>query len=62
MVSLPENVKPKEVKMTMNVYEQVGVQRLESLIPKWIYIVIILFLIGVFWRKKKMNKGIAPEV
>ena len=55
MVSLPENVKPRQVKMTINVYEQVGEQRLKPLIPNWRYIIIgivILIIIGLVKRKK----------
>ena len=55
MVSLTENVKPSQVKMTMNVYDQIGEQRLESLIPKWIYLIIgivVLIIIGLIRRKK----------
>ena len=55
MVSLLENVKPRQVKMTMNVYEQVGEQRLASRVPGWIYIIIvsvILIIIGVFRRMR----------
>jgi hypothetical protein len=55
MVALPENVTLRNVKMTMKVYDQVGVQRLKPLIPSWIYMVIVILglsIMGVYKRKR----------
>jgi hypothetical protein len=54
-LSLPEGVKPSDVKITMKVYDQVGVQRLKPLLPKWIYLSvagIIVITLGILKRKK----------
>jgi hypothetical protein len=56
MLSLPQGVKPSDVKITMKVYDQVGVQRLRPLFPSWMYISIvglIIIIVGILKRKKK---------
>jgi len=37
MISIPENIKPSDVKVTMRIYDQEGVKRLKSRVPWWIY-------------------------
>jgi len=38
MVAIHENIKPSDVKITMKVYDQEGIQRIKSRIPWWIYV------------------------
>ncbi|MFC2136991.1 choice-of-anchor X domain-containing protein, partial [Bacteroidota bacterium] len=56
LVSFPKNIKPRQIKMTMMVYGQVGVKRLAHPIPLSVYIIggfiIILIIVGFIKRKK----------
>jgi hypothetical protein len=57
-VSIPENIRPSDVKITMKVYDQEGTQRMKSRIPWWIYIggicvISVLTGAGVSIRRKR---------
>ena len=55
-IALKQGTRPSQVKLTMNAYNQTGMQRLEKPLPIWVYIIVIgAALLGSanYYRRKK---------